>query len=58
MWVAQVTDFEKVVKTIQTNPEWTGAYGFLIGSSPTTKRVAIGPRNSEANHQFTPLVPL
>ena len=25
------------------------------GSSPTTRRVASGPRNSEANHQFTSL---
>jgi len=36
----------------------TGAYGFFIGSRATTKKVAMGPRNSEISHQLSPLLPL
>jgi hypothetical protein len=36
----------------------TGTYGFFIGSSTTTRSVAMGPRNSEISHQLSPLLPL
>lgn len=42
----------------QTNRKPTETYGFFIGSRTTTRRVAIGPKNSEANHQLNPLLPL
>jgi hypothetical protein len=34
------------------------AHAFLIGSKMTMKKVAIGPRNKDSNHQFRPLLPL